>query len=74
MAATPDRPTISSMRIAETVGGLLLSLMGAVWTLQGLNSQLVPQSFMTGSRIWIVIGTATFVGGLVLARLSWNRR
>lgn len=63
-----------SMRVAGIGGGLVLALMGAVWLLQGLNSEFVPQSFMTGSRIWIVIGALALVGGLALTRWSWSRR
>ena len=48
--------------------------MGAVWVLQGLNSQFAPQSFMTGSRTWLVIGALTFAGGIALARWSWKTR
>jgi hypothetical protein len=48
--------------------------MGTVWMLQGVDSEFVPQSFMTGSRIWILIGAAALVGGLALVRLSWSRR
>jgi hypothetical protein len=48
--------------------------MGTVWMLQGVDSELVPQSFMTGGRIWILIGAAALVGGLALVRLSWSRR
>ncbi len=62
------------MRITGVVAGCVLALMGAVWVLQGLNSQLAPQSFMTGSRMWIMIGALVFVGGLTLIRLSWGRR
>ena len=62
------------MRIVGTVVGLVVALVGAVWVLQGLNSQLAPQSFMTGSRIWLIIGLATFVGGGALAMWSWQRR
>jgi hypothetical protein len=61
------------MRVAGIVGGTILALMGIVWMLQGVNSQFVPQSFMTGSPIWIVIGAVTFVGGLGVARWSWSR-
>lgn len=60
------------MRTAGIVVGSVLALMGAVWVLQGLNSQFAPQSFMTGSRTWLVIGTLTFAGGIGLA--MWSRR
>jgi hypothetical protein len=64
----------SGMRIVGIFVGVGLALMGAVWVLQGLNSQVVPQSFMTGSRTWIVIGVSALVGGLALARWSWSHR
>jgi len=48
--------------------------MGAVWVLQGLNSQFAPQSFMTGSRTWLAIGALTFAGGIGLAMWSWRNR
>lgn len=70
----PTRELRFRMRITGVVVGSVLALMGAVWVLQGLNSQLAPQSFMTGSRTWIVIGVLVFVGGLTLVRLSWRRR
>ena len=62
------------MRIAGIIGGIALALMGAVWILQGLNSQFAPQSFMTGSPTWIVIGVVTFVAGITLARWGWTTR
>ncbi len=65
---------VPDMRITGTIVGSVLALMGAVWTLQGLNSRLVPQSFMTGSRTWIAIGMLTFLGGIALGQSSWSRR
>jgi hypothetical protein len=47
--------------------------MGLVWTLQGLGSTLAPQSFMTGTRAWVVIGLATALAGSALAVWSWRR-
>jgi uncharacterized integral membrane protein len=64
----------TGMRLAGFVVGVILALMGAVWILQGLNSQAVPQSFMTGSRTWIVIGLLALVSGTVLAWRGWLRR
>ena len=63
-----------AMRIVGIATGLVIAVIGGVWTLQGLNSQLVPQSFMTGSRTWVLIGFATLVAGLALMRWSWGRR
>lgn len=62
------------MRAAGIIAGIVVALMGVVWVLQGLNSQYVPQSFMTASRAWIVIGAVTLAGGLALVRWSWTRR
>jgi hypothetical protein len=64
----------AGMRSGGFVVGVVLALMGAVWVLQGLNSQIVPQSFMTGSRTWIVIGLLALVSGTVLAWRGWLRR
>ena len=59
------------MRIILNVVGVLMTLMGAIWFLQGIN--ILPGSFMTGQIRWAVYGGGTaFVGlGLVLAA---NRR
>ena len=62
------------MRIAGIIVGLVIALMGAVWVLQGLNSTLVPQSFMTDNRIWVVIGAVAVFGGLALAKWNWQHR
>lgn len=51
-------------RWLPTALGALLVLVGAVWTLQGAN--LLGGSFMTGSRLWLVIGLAAVVAGVVL--------
>ena len=58
-------------RTARVVG-LVLAFAGAVWTLQGLNSRFAPQSFMTGSRAWILYGAVTMVAGVALT--LWGRR
>ena len=55
------------------VSGVVIALMGLVWTLQGLGSTLAPQSFMTGTRAWVVIGLATALAGSALAVWSWRR-
>ena len=62
------------MRIAGIIGGAALVLVGAVWVLQGLDSQFAPRSFMTGSRVWIIIGALVVAAGIALARWSWRRR
>jgi hypothetical protein len=45
--------------------GVLLTLAGTLWTLQGLN--LLGQSGgMNGQRLWAVVGPLVAVGGLIL--------
>jgi len=55
------------MRIILNIVGVLMTLMGAIWFLQGIN--ILPGSFMTGQIRWAVYGGGTeFAGwGLVVA-------
>jgi hypothetical protein len=46
------------------VVGVLLVLLGGLWTLQGVG--VVGGSFMTGSRLWLVIGLVLVVAGVAL--------
>jgi hypothetical protein len=46
------------------VVGALLVLLGGLWTLQGVG--VVGGSFMTGSRLWLVIGLILVVAGVAL--------
>jgi uncharacterized membrane protein HdeD (DUF308 family) len=59
-------------RYAVPALGVVLALVGAVWTLQGLN--LVGGSFMTGSTLWLVIGLVALVGGIALLARSVRTR
>ena len=54
------------------VVGLLLVLIGAVWTLQGFG--VGGGSFMTGSTMWLVIGLVTVVVGIALVVPRRSRR
>ncbi|HUG95348.1 MAG TPA: hypothetical protein VMK30_04325 [Pleomorphomonadaceae bacterium] len=56
-----------------TIVGALIAAAGAVWILQGLNV-IISDSFMTGSRIWVVIGAVAVVGGVALSWWAWSRR
>lgn len=56
-----------------TIVGVLIAAAGAIWILQGLNV-IISDSFMTGSRIWVVIGALAVVGGIALSWLGWSRR
>ncbi|MGI9666549.1 MAG: hypothetical protein ACR2N2_05540 [Acidimicrobiia bacterium] len=46
--------------------GLLFTFTGVVWLFQGLGATFVPQSFMTNSITWIIIGSVTAAIGVVL--------
>ena len=52
------------MKIASTIFGVLLALIGIVWILQGLN--VLPGSFMTGQIQWAAYGAIALVIGCVL--------
>lgn len=56
-----------------TIVGVLIAVAGAIWMLQGMNV-IVSESFMTGSRIWIVIGAAAVLAGGALSWWGWSRR
>lgn len=46
------------------VPGVLLALIGAVWTLQGFN--VLGGSAMSGSPLWATIGPIVLVVGIAL--------
>ncbi len=52
------------MRFVGPVIGLLLIVVGLVWTIQGYGT--LKGSFMTGSRMWFRIGIACVVAGVVI--------
>jgi hypothetical protein len=53
------------MRTLSLVIGGIAILAGAVWILQG--SGVLPGSFMTGQRMWLIIGVVVAIIGLALA-------
>ncbi|HEX9096724.1 MAG TPA: hypothetical protein VF990_11560 [Candidatus Dormibacteraeota bacterium] len=53
------------MRTLSLVIGGIAILAGAVWILQG--SGVLPGSFMTGQRMWLIIGIVVAIIGLALA-------
>jgi hypothetical protein len=53
------------VRTLSLVLGIIAILAGAVWILQG--SGVLPGSFMTGQRMWLIIGTIVAIVGLALA-------
>lgn len=52
--------------------GVLMVLVGGLWTLQGAN--VLPGSFMTGSTMWLVIGLVVLVVGALLVAGGLRRR
>lgn len=60
------------MPTGRIVLGVVLVVVGAVWTLQGLG--VVGGSFMTGATIWAVIGPVTALAGLGVAVTGLRRR
>jgi hypothetical protein len=44
--------------------GILLILIGAVWTGQGAG--LITGSFMTGAKLWFLIGLLCLIAGIGL--------
>jgi hypothetical protein len=56
------------MRGGQAILGIVFVLAGGVWFLQGIR--VLPGSFMTGSRFWMVVGALLMIVGIVLlARL-----
>ena len=44
--------------------GVILTLLGIFWTLQGTN--IIPAGFMAGQRQWIRIGSVVGLAGIGL--------
>ena len=53
-------------------GGLLALVLGALWTLQGLD--LVGGSAMSGVTMWAIIGPIVAVAGLILIVIGVRKR
>jgi hypothetical protein len=54
------------------VVGLVILLSGVVWALQGLR--LLPGTFMHGNPLWIGIGSATAMVGLLVTGYGLYRK
>jgi hypothetical protein len=59
------------MRWSALVLAILCLLVGIIWIGQG--SGLIHGSFMTGQRIWLIIGVVLAMAGLVLGYLGLRR-
>jgi hypothetical protein len=58
------------VRVVLTILGVLMILMGGIWTLQGFN--ILPGSFMTGNLRWAFNGVVLAAVGIGL--IVWARR
>ncbi len=56
---------------AFVIVGIVLFLVGLVWTLQGLD--IVKGSFMSGAKLWLAIGLLVGIGGLFLVSSGIRR-
>jgi hypothetical protein len=56
--------------VVLTILGVLMILMGGIWTLQGFN--ILPGSFMTGDLKWAIYGSVLSLAGIAL--IVWSRR
>jgi hypothetical protein len=54
-----------------TVLGIVLLLLGGVWTAQGLG--YLEGSFMTGQQLWTTIGLLCAAAGIMLL-VPWPRK
>ena len=59
------------MRLGSLALGVIGLLVGAIWILQGIG--VLPGSFMTGQRLWLVIGIAVAAIGLALTYRGLQR-
>jgi hypothetical protein len=59
------------MRWVLIVIGVLMLLIGGLWTLQGIN--VLPGSFMSGQSFWATIGLLLLIGGALLCYFGWRR-
>ena len=58
------------MKILGNIVGVVLLLIGALWTLQGSN--LLAGSAMSGQSQWLYVGIVLLIAGLVV--LYWTNR
>ncbi len=58
------------MRTAFVAIGVIASLVGIVWTLQGAD--ILMGSVMTGSSFWLAMGILVLAVGIVLG--AWGAR
>lgn len=60
------------VKIIQTIVGIVLLGLGALWILQGAN--ILAGSVMSGQSQWLYIGIVMAVLGLAVLWRSWRRR
>ena len=60
------------MHLVLNIVGTLLTLIGIVWILQGVN--ILPGSFMTGQMEWAMYGAIAAAVGVALLVVAWRRK
>lgn len=63
-AGPAPEKTGSVRSLVSVIAGVVVVLLGGVWTLQG--SGVIGGSTMTGSTMWLVIGLVLVAAGAVL--------
>ena len=66
-----EHVTSHTGRIALITVGVIALILGGVFAGQGMN--LIPGSFMTGSRMWLSIGLIIAIVGIILIVLGLRR-
>ena len=59
------------MRLAAKIVGVLVFLIGIVWTLQGIN--IMQGSPMSGDPFWAITGIVCLIVGGILAFVGFRR-
>ena len=59
------------MRTGLIIAGVVLTVVGAVWTFQGLG--YLEGSSMTGDSFWATVGPIVAGLGVALVWVSWRR-
>ena len=71
-AAGLVRPLILVTRVLFVGAGLLITLAGVVFTLQGVG--VIGGSFMSGTTTWAITGPVIALAGLALVIAGLRRR
>ncbi len=59
-------------RVVAIPIGIVISLMGLVWLLQGIG--ILPGTFMSRSQFWSIAGATAIFAGLIVVILGYRRR